>query len=313
MSRMGQVNNMTAGRIYDARALARSAAATTWGGTVQVIPHVTDEIKASASSRGAEGASTSSWCEIGGTVGDIESLPFLEAIRQLRGDVGREHTCFIHVAPVIYQASRRRGEDQARPAQREGAAGRRPRARHHPLPNRSLSLDKGIKEQDRALLQRRRRRRHHGEGRVDSIYEVPTRLPRRRASTRRSPRCSTSGPGAPDLRKWERAARGRTATPKADVHHCDGRQVRRPRPRATRASTRRSCTADIAQRPQGRTSSTYDSREARRSERAGRTSTASSCRTASARAAPRARSVRSSSRVSSAFPTSASATACRWP
>ncbi len=111
-STLGQVNNVTAGRIYDT-VLAKERRGDYLGGTVQVIPHVTDEIK----QRIYEAAQNVDviLVEIGGTVGDIESLPFLESIRQFRAEVGREHTCFIHVAPVIYLSTA--GEMKTKPVQ----------------------------------------------------------------------------------------------------------------------------------------------------------------------------------------------------
>jgi len=111
-STMGKINNVTAGRIYDS-VLSKERRGDYLGGTVQVIPHVTDAIKERI--RDAAEGKDVILVEIGGTVGDIESLPFLEAIRQFRADVGREHTCFIHVAPVIYQAAA--GEVKTKPVQ----------------------------------------------------------------------------------------------------------------------------------------------------------------------------------------------------
>jgi CTP synthase len=98
-ARMGKLNNVTAGKVYDA-VLAKERRGDYLGGTVQVIPHVTDEIKEriQEAAQGVDVLIT----EIGGTVGDIESLPFLEAIRQMRADVGRENCCFIHIALVPY-------------------------------------------------------------------------------------------------------------------------------------------------------------------------------------------------------------------
>ena len=98
------------------------------GATVQVIPHVTDEIKAHVLSIAAEGVDVLI-VEVGGTVGDIESLPFLEAIRQLRADVGRENVLYIHIALVPYVASAGELKTKPRAAQREGAALDRHRAR----------------------------------------------------------------------------------------------------------------------------------------------------------------------------------------
>jgi CTP synthase len=109
---MGKVNNVTAGRIYDT-VLARERRGDYLGGTVQVIPHVTDAIQERIAAA-AEGVDVI-LVETGGTVGDIESLPFLEAIRQFRASVGRAHTCFVHVAPVFYLAAA--GEVKTKPVQ----------------------------------------------------------------------------------------------------------------------------------------------------------------------------------------------------
>lgn len=93
--------NVTTGQIY-AEILARERHGDFLGGTVQVVPHITDEIKRRirlmAQSSGADVVIV----EIGGTVGDIESLPFLEAIRQMRKDVGVDNTCYIHLTLLPY-------------------------------------------------------------------------------------------------------------------------------------------------------------------------------------------------------------------
>ena len=99
---LSQVNNLTSGRIYET-IIARERRGDYLGKTVQVIPHVTNEIKAAAR-RVAEGVDVAI-VEIGGTVGDIESLPFLEAIRQLRHEVGRENAVFVHVTLVPWIAA----------------------------------------------------------------------------------------------------------------------------------------------------------------------------------------------------------------
>ncbi len=111
-ARMGQVNNVTAGRIY-ASVLRSERRGDYLGGTVQVIPHVTDEIKRRIR-LAAEGVDILI-AEVGGTVGDIESLPFLEAIRQMRSDAGRENVCYIHIALVPYVATS--GELKSKPVQ----------------------------------------------------------------------------------------------------------------------------------------------------------------------------------------------------
>jgi CTP synthase len=90
-------NNLTTGRIYE-QIITKERRGDYLGKTVQVIPHVTNEIKNAMRKVAAEGDITI--VEIGGTVGDIESLPFLEAIRQMRQELGRENTVFVHVTLV---------------------------------------------------------------------------------------------------------------------------------------------------------------------------------------------------------------------
>jgi CTP synthase len=97
-----QSNNLTSGRIYES-IIARERRGDYLGKTVQVIPHVTNEIKA-ACHRVAAGVDIAI-VEIGGTVGDIESLPFIEAIRQMRHEEGRENTLFVHLTLVPWIAA----------------------------------------------------------------------------------------------------------------------------------------------------------------------------------------------------------------
>jgi len=92
-----RANNLTSGRIYE-QIIQRERRGDYLGKTVQVIPHVTNEIKAAIKKLSSEVDVVI--CEIGGTVGDIESLPFLEAIRQVRHEVGRENCIFVHVTLV---------------------------------------------------------------------------------------------------------------------------------------------------------------------------------------------------------------------
>ncbi|MDX2164857.1 MAG: CTP synthase [Gammaproteobacteria bacterium] len=105
-------NNFTAGKVY-ANVLRKERQGDYLGGTVQVIPHVTDEIKLCISNA-AKNADVAI-VEIGGTVGDIESLPFLEAIRQMRIELGSSQTLFIHLALVPYIPTS--GEIKTKPAQ----------------------------------------------------------------------------------------------------------------------------------------------------------------------------------------------------
>ena len=107
-----QSDNVTSGRIYQT-IITKERRGDYLGATVQVIPHVTDAIKEFA--RAETDDLDFVLCEIGGTVGDIESLPFMEAIRQLRNDIGRANTCFVHLTLVPYIAAA--GELKTKPTQ----------------------------------------------------------------------------------------------------------------------------------------------------------------------------------------------------
>ncbi len=109
---LGQQNNFTSGAIYHS-VITKERRGDYLGGTVQVIPHITDEIKHSIL-KIAPSADVAI-IEIGGTVGDIESLPFLEAIRQLKGDLGKENVCYIHLTLVPYIKTA--GEVKTKPTQ----------------------------------------------------------------------------------------------------------------------------------------------------------------------------------------------------
>ncbi len=109
---MGRANNFTTGRIYDA-VINKERRGEYLGATIQVIPHITDEIKRRVMevARRADVAIV----EIGGTVGDIESLPFLEAVRQLKGELGPQNAVAVHVTLVPYIAAA--GELKTKPTQ----------------------------------------------------------------------------------------------------------------------------------------------------------------------------------------------------
>ena len=109
---MAQINNYTSGRIYYS-VITKERRGEYLGGTVQVIPHITDEIKAAVLQ--LDGSVDIAIIEIGGTVGDIEGLPFIEAIRQLRGDLGKEYSLFIHLTLVPYIKAA--GEVKTKPTQ----------------------------------------------------------------------------------------------------------------------------------------------------------------------------------------------------
>jgi len=110
--RMTRNNNYTTGRIYE-NVIRKERHGEYLGGTVQVIPHITDEIKRSVE-QGADNADIA-LVEIGGTVGDIESLPFLEAIRQMGSEFGREHCLYVHLTLVPFIGTA--GEMKTKPTQ----------------------------------------------------------------------------------------------------------------------------------------------------------------------------------------------------
>lgn len=111
-TRMAQTNNFTTGRVYE-HVLRKERRGDYLGGTVQVIPHITDEIKRRVYA-GGEGHDVA-LVEIGGTVGDIESLPFLESIRQIRSELGAQRAIFMHLTLVPYIQTA--GETKTKPTQ----------------------------------------------------------------------------------------------------------------------------------------------------------------------------------------------------
>ena len=109
---LGKGNNFTTGKIYD-QVISKERRGDYLGGTVQVIPHITDEIKGCI--RMVSKDVDIAIIEIGGTIGDIESLPFLEAIRQFRADAGKQNVLYIHLTLVPYIATA--GEVKTKPTQ----------------------------------------------------------------------------------------------------------------------------------------------------------------------------------------------------
>lgn len=111
-AKLSRCNSFTTGQVYDA-VINKERRGDYLGGTVQVIPHITDQIKQNilAASKDAD----VSIVEIGGTIGDIEGLPFLEAIRQFRNDIGKENSLFVHITLVPY--IRAAGELKTKPTQ----------------------------------------------------------------------------------------------------------------------------------------------------------------------------------------------------
>jgi CTP synthase len=112
--RLSRVCNVTTGQVY-AEVISKERHGDYLGGTIQVIPHITNEIKHRISLVSKTTGAEFVLVEVGGTVGDIESLPFLEALRQLRSDVGRENTFYIHVTWLPYIGAT--GELKTKPTQ----------------------------------------------------------------------------------------------------------------------------------------------------------------------------------------------------
>ena len=119
------------------------------GSTVQVIPHITNEIKSRIRSVAEATATDVVISEIGGTVGDIESQPFLEAIRQFRREAGPENVLYLHVTLVPFIANGGRAEDEADPALGQRAAPHR-----HPSRRARLPLDRAAERRRSATRSR---------------------------------------------------------------------------------------------------------------------------------------------------------------
>lgn len=117
--RLSRSSNFTSGQVY-AEIISKERRGDFLGGTIQVIPHITNEIKRRVAGIGKETGADVVIVEIGGTVGDIESQPFLEALRQLRNEVGRENVYFIHVTWLPYIGAT--GEIKTKPTQHSVAA-----------------------------------------------------------------------------------------------------------------------------------------------------------------------------------------------
>jgi CTP synthase len=117
--RLSRVSNFTAGQVY-AEVIAKERHGDYLGGTIQVIPHITNEIKRRVALVAKETGAEIVIVEVGGTVGDIESQPFLEALRQLRNEVGRENCLFIHVTWLPHIGAT--GEIKTKPTQHSVAA-----------------------------------------------------------------------------------------------------------------------------------------------------------------------------------------------
>ena len=209
----GRHSNFTTGRIYE-RVIAKERRGDYLGATVQVIPHITDEIKASI----MRGAGDSDVCmvEIGGTVGDIESLPFLEAIRQIGVELGRSQAIFMHLTlvPVVGGGSEIKTKPTQHSVKELRSIGIQPdillcRA-HDPLPaehRRKIALFTNVEE--RAVISA-----------VDArdIYEIPMLLHEQHLDEIVVEKLRLESKTKPaDLSAWQAAVEAK-ANPTAEIH-----------------------------------------------------------------------------------------------
>jgi len=194
---MAQKNNYTSGRIYYS-VIMKERRGEYLGGTVQMIPHITDEIKQAVLQ--LDGSVDVAIIEIGGTVGDIEGLPFIEAIRQLRGDLGRENSLFIHLTLVPYIKTA--GEIKTKPTQHSVkgllASGIQPDIL---MCRTEVELDQSIKKKI-ALFCNVEPQSVITALDVDSIYEVPLKLHEEGVDDRILEKLGI-WTAAPNIKPWE--------------------------------------------------------------------------------------------------------------
>ena len=206
-SPLGRDNSITTGQIYQA-VISREREGRFLGKTVQVIPHITDEIKARIFRVGEQPGVDVTMVEIGGTVGDIESIPFLEAARQFIHDIGRENVMFVHLTlvPVVYM-----GEPKTKPTQHSVRELREIGIQPDVLLDQVPRPPRGRPAaQDLALHQRRQGGGALGPRRAHHDLRDPPRV--RRAEARRDHRAQAApapqGAGTGRLARVRRPVRG---------------------------------------------------------------------------------------------------------
>ena len=234
---LSRKSNATTGSIYQ-EVLAKERRGAYLGQTVQVIPHITDEIKERIL-RLADDDVDVVITEVGGTVGDIEILPFLEAIRQFRKDVGRENVFYVHVTLVPFIGPS--GEQKTKPTQHSVTE----------LRGRGIQPDAIVCRSDRPIPTRLKEKISQlcdvpEEGIVsavdaDNLYEIPLVLHDEGLDDYVC-RVLQLVDHEPDLSEWQRAGRPRRVR-RADGADRPRRQVRRTCPTPTSRSSRRCATA----------------------------------------------------------------------
>ncbi|WP_417915093.1 CTP synthase, partial [Candidatus Electronema sp. JM] len=207
---MGRINNYTSGRIYYS-VIMKERRGEYLGGTVQMIPHITDEIKRSVMQ--LDGMADVAIVEIGGTVGDIEGLPFIEAIRQLRGDLGRDYSLFIHLTLVPFIKAA--GEIKTKPTQHSVkellSAGIQPDIL---ICRTETALDAGVKKKI-GLFCNIEAEAVFTAVDVENIYELPLRLHEEGADHRILQKLGI-WTGAPNIKPWQDLVR-RSKSPSRSV------------------------------------------------------------------------------------------------
>lgn len=207
---MSQKNNYTSGRIYYS-VIQKERRGEYLGGTVQVIPHITDEIKAAVLQ--LDGSVDVAIIEIGGTIGDIEGLPFIEAIRQLRGDLGKEYTLFIHLTLVPYIKAA--GEVKTKPTQHSVRELRADGIQPDILVCRTeVPLDEGLKQKI-GLFCNVSKDAVITALDVDNIYEVPLQLHNEGLDTKLLELLNV-WTGKPNIKPWQELIK-RAKNPKHTV------------------------------------------------------------------------------------------------
>ncbi len=197
---LSQLSNVTTGRIYDA-VIRKERRGDYLGGTVQVIPHITDEIKSRIKVNAEQSGADIAIVEIGGTVGDIEGLPFLEAIRQFRKDVGLQNVMYVHVTLIASVGPW--GEQKTKPTQHSVIKLREIGIQPDVLICRTRkAMSKDMKEKislfcdvdKEAIIEARD---------ADSIYEIPMKFEDDGLSDQVLKRFSLKN-GKPDLAEWRK-------------------------------------------------------------------------------------------------------------
>jgi CTP synthase len=212
-ARLGKANNTTTGQVYST-VIAKERKGEYLGKTVQVVPHITNEIKERVKNVARGKGLDVVIVEVGGTIGDIESLPFLEAIRQMRHEVGKDHCAYVHLTLVPYIKSA--GELKTKPTQHSVkellGIGIQPdvivcRTEHPFFPDTKEKIALFCNVDPRAVIENRD---------VDTIYSMPLWLRQEGLDGLLVKRLNLRGRKTSDLRPWERVV-GIVRKPKATV------------------------------------------------------------------------------------------------